>query len=191
MVSKPYFFRMDIKRCFCSKRLLFGILGCIIVMFFGSMEWMKTALSVFYVYDLLMAGMPFLIVLTFCALPYSGCFCDDLENKYIIQQLIRGNIGKYVSSKIITIIISSMTCYLMAAFVYMGVLYIKLPWLNLDEMQNFDEGNILIQQGHYLGYLILMSMQFSLIVAVLSLMASYISLYINNRLLTLTVPLMA
>ena len=191
MTAKTHFLKMDLKRCFCSKKLLLGVLGCILIMFFGSMEWMKTALSVFYVYDLLMSGMPFLIVLTFCALPYSGGFCDDLENKYIMQLLIRGNIRKYIASKIVTVVVSSISCYLLAASIYIGILHAKLTWLHSEEMQNFDDGNLLVQQGHYLGYLILMSLQFSLVTAVLSLLASYISLYINNRLLTLTVPLMA
>ncbi|MBS6736369.1 MAG: hypothetical protein KH275_14500 [Clostridiales bacterium] len=50
-------------------------------------------------------GMLFMLSLVFASFPFSGCFCEDFENKYVYPQIERGNLNKYAISKIMTIML--------------------------------------------------------------------------------------
>ncbi len=191
MSTKPYYFLMDCKRSILSEKFLIGAVGCFFVLFFGAFSEFECGISAYYMYVYNMFGMPFLLTLTFGSLAYADCFCADLENNFIRQQVVRGSIFKYTISKIAAIIVSSMLTYMVGAFGYLLAMRIKFPWIHQMEKEELCERSVLTNHGHMLSYFALITIQYALLVALMAQLAAYVSLYINNRLMILTIPLMA
>ena len=121
------YLRVDLYRSVVSWRFLAGILGIAFTMYFASLEGIASDTNVTYMVWLIVYGMPFMLSLVFAAFPFSGCFCEDFENKYAYLQIERGNLNLYTVSKIITIMLAAVLA--MTAGV---ILYVSLPMRNLS-----------------------------------------------------------
>ena len=99
------YLRVDLYRSIVSWRFLAGILGIAFTMYFASLEGIASDTNVTYMVWLIVYGMPFMLSLVFASFPFSGCFCEDFENKYVYPQIERGNLNKYAISKIMTIML--------------------------------------------------------------------------------------
>ena len=189
------YLRADLYRAVVSWRFLTGALGVTLTMYLASMEGIAGDTNVTYVVWLIVYGMPFMLSLVFSAFPFSGCFCEDFENKYAYLQIERGNLNLYAASKIITIMLATILAMTTGVILYVSILHIWLPW--------FDAGDAVCQSaaalggfrgvigsGHYLLYFALFGLQYGILAGVLALLAAYVSLFISNRLLTLAVPFM-
>lgn len=194
MKQKIHYFSMDVWRCVSSGKIAVGAVGVCLVLLFASGNQVLS--TVFGVYTGVLYGMPFLVTMAFCAFPYADSFCEDFEAKYMNMALVRGNLRRYVLSKAVVIFFSSVVTMILGSCLYVVLLHIRLPW----GMDNFDEGVLstliefggfryFLRNGNHMIYFILTGLQLGLLAGILSMFASYISLYISNKLLVMSVPL--
>ncbi|WP_142413834.1 hypothetical protein [Hathewaya massiliensis] len=187
------YIKMDLYRSICSPQFLVAILGVFLTMWFGVAK-RHAERSVFDTYRMIMYGMPFMLTIVFCAFPYAGSICEDYENKYINLEVIRGGLGAYVLSKVVVIFLSAVITIVIGTILHSLARRCNLPWIDPN---GFYKNEIIygglkgiLKNGNYLLYFTLASMQFGIIAGVFSVFSSYISLYISNKLLLFSVPIM-
>lgn len=190
------YLRVDLYRSVVSWRFLAGILGIAFTMYFASLEGIASDTNVTYMVWLIVYGMPFMLSLVFAAFPFSGCFCEDFENKYAYPQIERGSLNKYTISKIMTIMLVTVLAMMMGVVLYVSFLHIRLPWFDAEDaicQSAVTLGGFrrVIGSGHYLLYFTLFGLQYGIMAGILALLAAYVSLFISNKLLTLAVPFMS
>lgn len=189
------YLKMDFYRAFRSGSIIIGILGVFLTMIFATMEANVFGVGVLDAYNNVIISMPFMLTLIFCALPYAVCFCEDYEYKYFQLQIIRGKLSSYLISKTAIIILSSMVVMIAGGLLYVLFMRCSTPWVHIDSSDYnsiiSESAGQLVEQGHYILYFVLCSAHFSVIAALLSLLAAYISLFIPNKLLLLSVPLVS
>lgn len=79
-----------------------------------------------YIYAVEMSGK--MIAYAFCASAFAAVFCEDLENKYLRYSIGRGNLKKYVLSKVIVIHVSSIITMILGTLLFVMYLRLQLPW---------------------------------------------------------------
>lgn len=79
-----------------------------------------------YIYAVEMSGK--MIAYAFCASAFAAVFCEDLENKYLRYSIGRGNLKKYVLSKVIVIYVSSIITMILGTLLFIMYLRLQLPW---------------------------------------------------------------
>jgi len=191
-----HFLKMDFYRAVCSRRFTIGIIGIPIMMQLASIETFRWRLSVLNTFWLVVYSLPFLLTLIFCAFIYADSLCEDFEYKFIYAEIIRGNLCRYAMSKTITIFLTSVVAMALGMVLFAITLRLQVPWISLSESTYqvaITEGGFreILESEHYLAYFGLFGVQFGLLAGVLSLLAAYVSLYISNKLLVLSVPVVA
>lgn len=78
-----------------------------------------------YIYAVEMSGK--MIAYAFCASAFAAVFCEDLENKYLRYSIGRGNLKKYVLSKVIVIYVSSIITMILGTLLFIMYLRLQLP----------------------------------------------------------------
>lgn len=189
------YLKIDIERAFLNKKFIFGIIGVVSVMIGASIETQQWHISVLNALNLVTFSMPFLLCFIFSTFTYGDSFCEDIECKYIYLQTIRGGLFKYTLSRVITIFISAFLTLAFGMILYTLLLKCYLPWSDLEEstyMMLVESGGfkVVLQQKWFLLYCILFSCQYGISAGILSVLASYISLFYSNRLFVLSIPLM-
>lgn len=194
MKQKIHYFPMDVWRCVSSGKIAVGAAGVCLSMLFASGNQVMS--TVFDVYESVLYGMPFLMTMAFCAFPYADSFCDDFEAKYMNMALVRGNLRRYVWSKVVVIFCSSVITMILGICLYVTIMHMKLPWSSndftkgaLSTLVEFGGFRYFLKKGCYMLYFIFTGMQMGLLSGMLSVFASYVSLYISNKLLVMSVPL--
>ena len=190
------YLRVDLPRAFLSWRFPAGAAGVALTMYVASLEGIAGDISVTYMVWLIVYGMPFLMCLVFSAFPYSGCFCEDFENKYAWPQIERGGLKQYAFSKTVTVMLSAAGAMTAGVVLYVSILHTGLPWFDAEDAVCQSAVTLggfrgVISGGHYLLYFALFGLQFGILSGILALLAAYVSLFINSRLLTLAVPFMS
>lgn len=189
------YLKMDAYRAIGSYKFVIGILGVAGVMLAALLDGIGFELDVLYVFSLVLYGMPFMLTFVFCSHAYSGCFCEDYENKYIHIATIRGNLWAYTASKVITIFAISILTMALGFLLFVGVLRCFLPWISEGSSQYESlvaAGGLrsFLSKGDFIVYYMLAGVQFGMLSGLLSLVAAYFSLFIPNKLLTLSIPVM-
>ncbi|MDY5026087.1 MAG: hypothetical protein SPF19_06130 [Oliverpabstia sp.] len=190
------YLRVDLYRAVISWRFLAGIIGVAFTMYLASLEGIASDTNVTYMVWLIVYGMPFMLCLVFSAFPFSGCFCEDFENKYAYLQVERGNPKVYAISKTITIMLVAELTMMFGVMLYVSLLHLRLPWFDTEDaicQSAVTLGGFrgIISNGHYLLYFALFGLQYGIMAGVLALLAAYVSLFISNKLLILAVPFMS
>lgn len=186
---------MDFFRFIFSWRWIVGILGVVGTLLIAALEGIALNTNVLYVFSIVLYGMPSILTLVFCAFPYSACFCEDYEDRYIQLEVIRGDLHSYTYSKVVVIFISSVMTMAIGIMMYAGILRGFLPWITIGD-SHYENISLcgglrrVFISGNYLLYYFLFGIQFGVIAGVLALLASYISLFISNRLLILSIPIL-
>lgn len=189
------YIKVDMYRCFCSWKFLAAIIGVILVSIIAIYSEDSDINSTIQIFCFVEGSMSSLLIMIFAAVPYADCFCDDYENKNNFLQIIRGNLKKYFFSKTLIIVISAIFTTIIGLIIFAIILRSFTPWFT----NNGIDGGIAkmsaigkyIVSGNYLTFIFLYSLQLSIYLAVLSLIASFISLFISNRLLVLSTPIVA
>lgn len=139
-------------------------------------------------------GITGLIILMISSFPYAGSFCDDIENRYLFAECIRGDYKAFTRSRVIAIFCSSMAsmaCGILGYAVYIEIRY-GLWW-----SQENTAYQILCKMGiWYVGmlrktpilYFGAMGCLYGMLAGILALIATLFSLYYMNKLLIMSVP---
>lgn len=184
------YLKADIKRCIHGKEFWVGNLCCFLILYFSGLSYIKYEVSVWSLLNIVTATMPFLLLLSFASMTYSDCFCADVENKYVQQMLMRGKLWSYVLAKTIVIQLSTMLTVFISTVAYIFYLRVKLPWFYEGEKEELGLHRYTSMADMPFLYVIAEILKFAVLAGILGILAAYISLYIRNRLLLLTVPLM-
>lgn len=117
------------------------------VLLLSTLEGIALDTNVLYVFSIVMYGMPAMMILVCGAIAFADSFCEDIEHKYVMQQVIRGDIEGYVSARIFSIFTVTMLSVTFGIFLFANIMHFKLAW------------------------------------------AAYLSMFISNRMLVLSAPM--
>lgn len=187
-MNKINYLRNDLKRAILSWNFLISCVGVAGTMFF-SIYHMTTVTSVYRAYADASYFIPYIIAMTFCALVYAGSFVEDYENRYIYLLILRGNIKRYVISKICSICLVAVLTMVIGTLCFALVIHIKVPW-TIDVDLVYDDA-LLVTLGKYKDsvlYFIIHSVYMGNLAAILSVVAAYISLFWKNKIVVLSLP---
>lgn len=187
------YFHMDMKRAFCSGKIVIGIIGIAIMLFFGCKDEIMEYATVLYLYWRSIYGIQYIFAMIFCTYPYARSFCEDIECGYIKQLFLKGNLKEYCVSKVVVIACSAVGTMLGGSLLFVCILRTNIPWINVREsvyLSATKNGSFhdLLLSGHYGLYFFMFAIQAGLLMVVLALFSSLISLYVRNQLLTLAIP---
>lgn len=130
----------------------------------------------------------------FCAFPYATAFCEDLENQYLRYQLIRGNLKRYILSKVAVIFVSSVVTMVAGTVLFLLLCRTQGAWadwqINDYAIQLAGCYGRLVKGGHYMLYCILYSAQLGMLAGIFSVLAAFFSLFIPNKVTVLIIPIM-
>ena len=132
---------------------------------------------------------------------YADCFCDDLSMKYSLYNISRGNISGYVLSKAMVVFFVSIITYAigMLLFALESSMFFGFKWelyggestnQFLYSIKNIDTFSGLISNGHYFTLYICMILLQALLYGLTSICSLMISLFIQNKLLVLCIPIL-
>lgn len=77
---------------------------------------------------LLCSGRPAMMILVCAAIAFADSLCEDAEQKYRMQQIIRGNAGAYVSARICSVFLSALLTTAMGILLFVNILHLRLAW---------------------------------------------------------------
>ncbi|MCD8119485.1 MAG: hypothetical protein LUE29_08410 [Lachnospiraceae bacterium] len=120
-------------------------------------------------------------------LPYSGAFCEDAQNRFLIPFVKRGSPGVYAAGTVAACGISSFLCVFLAQALCLGIYGLFLPVVG----ENFVPGNYtysLIQEEHYVLYLLVQTSLYALRGAFFGLMSLLASTFVRNKFVIYSVP---
>lgn len=181
----------DLLRVLQSKRIFWAISCTIAVIFFALEGSMDFTASVLYAFTSATYKAEFYAVFIFCAFPAAGCFSEDLEGNCLRYSVIRGDLKRYVVSKIIIIFFTGVFVMAVSCFLFGFLCRIWLPW------QDSDTKEVLMTSGglrcflkgntEYL-WLLFYGVQQGMLAGVLALLSSLLSLFVTNKMLVFASP---
>lgn len=175
-------------------KFLISIALMICVLLFSTLEGIALDTNVLYVFSIVMYGMPAMMILVCGAIAFADSFCEDIEHKYVIQQVIRGDIEQYVFARILSIFFVTMLSVTFGMFLFASILHFKLAWVDVSGLQ-YDHiihaGGLRFFLIHkwYSLYYFCYGIQYSILAGILALWAAYFSMFISNRMLVLSAPM--
>lgn len=191
-MKKTKYFKADLKRVFMSGRPIIAIGGVAFALFLSIYRMMDIEISVYHVYLEAIYFIPFILSLTFCALPFAGTICEDIEYGYMRIAVLRGELKKYVGAKVLMIYLSSILTMILGTIIFILLVHMKVPWMNEEDILYHDVfTNIFLKSQHYVLFFSSYAFSLGLLSGNLSILATFISLFWPNRLLVLSVPFIA
>lgn len=189
------YLKHDLFLTFCNYYFFLSIVGIYLCLILGTKEFIGWNISVLYNFYMVVHDIAFLLIIPCCALAGSICFFREIHSNYWKNMLIRGNMRGYLLSKFIVTGISSFLSLFLGILTYILHAKSKLPWVQVNDPAYEDilQGGGLryfIKEGHYILYIFLFSIQFSVLCSLLAIFSVYISLRIGNELLSITLPLL-
>lgn len=188
------YLRADLKRMLCSVKFLLSPVLMAGTLLIAMLEGIDLNTDVLYVFSLTMYGVPAMLILVWGAMAFADSLCEDTEHKYVMQQTIRGNVGAYLSARACSIFLSAMVTTVIGIFLFANILHIRLAWTGADSQQyehllRAGGLRIFLRSRSFEPYFLCYGIQYGLLAGILSLWASYLSLYIANRMLVLALPM--
>lgn len=190
-----FYLNTDVKRLLCSARLILSVPLTVGVLLLAALEGIFWDAGVLYVFSLVMYGMPAMMMLICGSVAFADSFCEDMEHKYLMQQLLRGNVGAYVWARMLSIFFAAMLTTALGILLFVNILHLRLAWVETSGMEQYEN---LLRAGGLRGFLksrrfelyfFCYGMQYGVLSGILSLWASYLSFYISNRMLVLAAPM--
>ena len=195
-MNRVHYLRTDIRRLIKNYPIYLAIVGVAVSMWFSLEDAAfeegmvnGNALDTYH-FAVSMSGI--MIAYAFCAFSYATVFCEDLEHKYARYSISRGNTWKYVASKAVVVYGASVITMILGSLLFVVAIRLKLPWTSAS-LQDIYLGGMyssLIVGEHYWAYIFLYSLQMGMLAGVLSLAASFLSMYVSNKMLILITPIL-
>ncbi len=191
------FLKIDLFRAFFSIKFLLSVLGACCCMYIGALLEGGFNISVIYVFNAVVYGLPFLLTIIFSALPYSKSIFEDMEHNFLNLLICRGgSIKCYTISKCITIILSSIVTIILSIFCFLIICRLQLPWIDYNDstyeiLTAIGGLRYFLSNKKFLLYYFFFALQFGILAAVLSLLSALFSLFVSDRMLCLTIPIIS
>lgn len=190
-----FYLKADLKRLLYSARFMTAVALTVGALLFGALEGIDLDAGVLYVFSLVMYGMPARMILVCACVSFADSFCEDSEHKYMMQQIIRGNAGAYISARMVSIFLAAMLTTVLGIFLFVNILHFHLAWVETSGIQLYDGllraggFRVFLQSRKFELYFLCYGIQYGCLSGILSLWASYLSMYISNRMLVLSAPM--
>lgn len=188
------YLKADFKRSICSIKFLLSVILTIGVLLLATQEGIALDTDVLYVFSIVMYGMPAMVILVCGAIAFADSLCEDTEHKYVLQQVIRGDLETYVTARILSIFCATIISTALGIFLFAGILHIRLPWADISGLQ-YDHiihaGGLRFFLIHelYPVYYFCYGLQYGALVGIMALWAACLSIYVPNRMLVLSAPM--
>ena len=195
MKKSCLYLKADLKRLFCSARPILAVLLTVGALLLAALEGIDWDAGVLYVFSLVMYGMPSMMILVCAAAAFADSFCEDMEHKYLMQQLLRGSAGSYLSARMLSIFLAALFTTAMGILLFVNILHLHLPWVGESGVEQYENlllsGRLkgLLESQSFELYFLCYGMQYGVLSGILSLWAAYLSLFISNRMLVLASPM--
>ncbi|MBO5237326.1 MAG: hypothetical protein J6B50_00925 [Lachnospiraceae bacterium] len=177
------YLHVDLRRAFLSWRFLASV--CLILFLFYFTTIQHGDMCAVYMVSLLPAGgIGGMILWSAAVLPYGTVYIDEKEYGYIKNVLIRGTKQSYLTSKIITVFLSSFV----AMFLGFGCFIILKSLSNSFLDSTTQEELVRMNFGNGYCFVIEAGIRISLLAGVLSVIALYVSLFTKKRMLVWAMP---
>ena len=142
-------------------------------------------------------GMTGLLALMICACPYAGSLCEDMENRFLLAECIRGDLRSFLRARVLMIFFTAMS--VMALGIMGCAVYMRLRWGSWWTEED-TAYQLLAEMGRwYTGmlkicppvYFLTAGCLYGMLAGLLALLAALFSLFTANKLLVLSVPFLA
>ncbi len=185
--------KSSLKYIFIPTHIVVGIIGVVGAYYFSLFQMMSIEGSVLDVFVSSLYFIPFILALTFAAIPYVGVICEELENGYIYLCILRGDLRAYVISRVLGIEISAIITILIGSFIFILSVKYRLPWVDTNsviyqtilEQGCFQE---ILKNNQYVLYFLLYSFKIGLLTANISSVALFLSLFWSNKFFVFSIP---
>lgn len=183
----------DLCRAVESKRILIAVIMVIVILFSASFEGISFDEDILYMFSIVMYGMPAMIILIAGTFAHGDSICNDIEHKYISNMVLKSGLNEYVVTKILSIFITALISIVLGILCYVVILHIFMTWTQ----PNGNQYEFLMQSGSFryflgkkmfLSYFFLYGIQYGLLAGNLAVFSSYLSLYVNNKMLVMATP---
>lgn len=186
---------MDMYRALCSPKFFIGFLGLCLSLFLGFID-LNGGHDVLYIFYSLIHSITSIVLFIFCAFTYADSFCDDFENKHFMYSVARGNTNKYILSKVLVITLTSVLTMVLGVLLLVIILRCFYPWYEstysvYETLVRAGKYPTLLANKKFILYYLVLAIQMGMYAAILSLIATYFSLFVSNKLLILTIPSVA
>ncbi|MCI8873127.1 MAG: hypothetical protein HFH51_09790 [Lachnospiraceae bacterium] len=188
---KTFYFFTDLYRLLTRKETYLSVAGVALTLFFAVGSWEELAESVIYTLLLSTYSAGFILSFVFCALPYGSVYSEELENNYIRYAVNRGGLMKYIISKNLVIFLSSVLAMGLGCLLFAVIVSFHLPWIDAQTYETFISFcgyRDVLDNGNYVLWVALYGIQWGIFGGCLSLISSWLSLYISNKLFVLAMP---
>lgn len=142
-------------------------------------------------------GMTGLLCLMICSFSYAGSLSEDIENRYLIAECMRGNVRNFTRARALLIFLSALltmitgtVCYALFVAWRSGGWYSQnsSSYLLLKEMGGWYTG---ILEKYPIIYFVIAGCLYGLLAGLLALLSALFSLFVSNKLLTASVPFLS
>lgn len=124
------YLKADLKRMLCSAKPFLSVILTVGVLLLATLEGIDLHAGVLYIFSLVMYGMPAMMILVCAAAAYADSFCEDVEHKYMMQQIIRGNVGAYVFARMSGIFLAAMFTTAFGIFLFVNFCFFQFTILH-------------------------------------------------------------
>lgn len=188
------YLKADFKRAVCSIRFALSVILSTGVLLLAAREGIALDTDVLYVFSLVMYGMPAMVLLVCGAAAFADSLCEDMEYRYVLQQVIRGDPESYVTARILSIFCAAALSAALGILLFAGILHIRLPWADIsgfqyDHMIRAGGWRFFLTRGLYPAYYFCCGLQYGVLVGIAALWAAWLSIYVPNRMLVLSAPM--
>lgn len=185
------YLKADFYRMVTSKYFLLGIGGVALTFLLGAHQFGRiTDAYMSYFYNSYACTM--IISYAFCAVSFSGCLIEDSENKYWIHCIQKGNISKYVWSKVIMLLLSGVITMVLGVLAYAFFLRIRVPFfienITVIGQRTQDSFGFILYEDTILLYFICTAALGGLLGGIFAVTAAFVSLYEKSRMITVCIP---
>ncbi|MDY4204213.1 hypothetical protein [Porcincola intestinalis] len=183
----------DIKRLFCSLKTYLAPVGVAVAIFFSLQDdfvkrsdWNTLSL---YMYAVQASG--FLVAYICCAVPYGTVFCEDLENRYFRQRIIREGVETYVRTNMLTVYCSAVLTMASGSILF-WIMQVRIPHGHSIDVELYNQGRLgfLVSSGHFFIYFLMTAFRIGMFAGALAVISAFLSIYLRNKAATLSAPVL-
>lgn len=194
MMETKYFLT-DIRRLFKEYRFYLSIIGVTLSLLFSLESFGIINNNVVSTYMMSTELSGIMVAYVFCAFPYALSLCESMEQKYIRYEVVRGNLKRFVISKVVVIYLSSMITMIAGTILFVLIIRWKVPWVDMKtDSQGISlagQYSCFMVQGNYFLYCVVYAAYLGMLAGTMSVLAAFVSMYISNKVTVLAVPLLA
>lgn len=190
------YIRSDHLRCKKSCRYLIGIGGVFFTLLFAHIDNQYSKKSVLFMAQYVMDGIPFFMCMIFGIFAFSDSICEDIKTNYYRLAILRGDIKEYCNGRTATIFFSAFLSLIVGFLLFIFFLKLNFPW----KAENDSVYRAMIRSGafrtilkgeHYVLYYAAVGLKLGILAGNLALFSALLSLYVKNRLLVYSVPVIS